>query len=168
VPLPACTEEPGARTDLGPWLGLFERIEQRIAPAVEVLGRRVVVESPRSEGHVTVLAEVVHHVPQRGLHLVGALEVMAVVPVVPDLAPASEQLVEPTRERDEEATHARTQRVSRACGRCLRRSVLRLEDEVEVVGLDREVDDLEAILVRPLTLVAEDLENERVNELLPK
>jgi hypothetical protein len=76
-------------------------------------------------------------------------ELVAVPPVAPYLALATEHPVEALRECDDEPADARAQ----CCGRVFLSG--RLDDQVQMVLLDGELDDLKDIGVTPLPLIAE-------------
>jgi hypothetical protein len=172
VNLPALCEEPRSWRRFGPWFRFAELREESFAPPIEMLRRRVVVERAHAERDVTMLSEVVDDVPHGRLHFMRALEVVAMVAIVPDLSLSLEHRVEPLGERNDEAAHSRPQgRLSRRTFRARGRHegpIVSLDDHVHMVRLNREVDDLKRGAIRAATLIAEHAKNERMNELLPE
>jgi hypothetical protein len=76
--------------------------------------------------------------------------------VAPHLAaPASEQLGELLREGDGEPAHAGSQRLGRVLHAGLD-DAGRLDDQVQMIVLDRELDDLERARVASVALPVED------------
>jgi hypothetical protein len=93
------------------------------------------------EAHVglAVLDVIREDIDERVADLARRREVAAVVAVAPDVAAfACEQAVHAERDADREAAHA-----VRELG-----VVVGLDDDVEVIGLDRIVDDAEAVAAR--------------------
>jgi len=84
-----------------------------------------------------MFADVEEDVAEYVAHFGRRLEIVAVIALVPDLPTACELLVELARDADDEALHAARQRLL----------VRRLDDEMNVVFLDRIMDDLEGRLL---------------------
>ena len=76
--------------------------------------------------------------------------------------------VQPLCERDHETAHSGANRIEVTCARLLRRSIVRFENEVDVIRLDREVEDPEAVGVGAPPLLAENPQDESKHELCAK
>src|SRR5262249_28361940 len=97
--------------------------------------------------------------PRRGLGR--RLQVAAMVAVGPDLPLTAKHHVQAARDGDREPTHAGAQRVAAA----LR---VRLDHQMEEIGLDGEVDDPKVVLVAAATLGTNHAGDEAMDALLPE
>jgi hypothetical protein len=130
VPTPTDTEEPGT------WGYNHRRVDRKVdqgtivAPAVEPTGRGARVEG---RNVTAVLAGVEEHVGQRVANLARRTKIAAMIAIRPDATAAAGGTIQGTRGADHETAHA-----GREGG-----LVAGLDDEVQVVSLDREVDEAE-------------------------
>src|SRR5512143_1721284 len=139
MPPPARGQEPGAR-------GANRRVSARgrhparlrVAPAVEVGPRRVAVDPAARDAFARpreVTADVIQHIEQTRLGLLRRLQDALEVAVVKDAPLALERAVDALGDANAEPLHPAREALGPRG----------LDDEVQVLALDRVVDEAEAI-----------------------
>ena len=149
----ALSREPGLGTADGPPPSLaFGRDEVGALPAVEDTAAGEEVEDAVSVAPFAVVREVAKEVrePERGL--LRRLQVVAMVAIRPDFPATPQHHVEAAGERDLQPADPRAKRIAPfgVLG-------ISLDDEVEVIGLERVVNDAKVVLVPSAPLVAQHL-----------
>ena len=152
----------------------------RLGPALEGrTGREAIGEADAIDPRA-VMDVVLKDVHERVANLRRRRELAAMMPIGPDLAPPAEEAIQPASERDRQprdpaAEHVavlRLQAMLRTLGdepRMLRdlfcRGALRLDGEMKMVILDREVNDLEARAIVATRLVLQRSLQQILNQL---
>jgi len=150
---PAFGKEPRSAAIRRPGFRVWPHAFDRRGPAEEPPSTRIGIDEALRHDDA-VLLPVLEDIAERVPHLARVFEVDAVIAIAPDLAAPSKEAIQAPRERDHEATHASAER-----------RATRFHDEMQVSDLDREVDDLEAALVRTRLLATKDLTDHSLDHL---
>ena len=154
---PAMAEKPRP-CSRAPWLGVSVLLVGHVwlGPAVEGRPGREAIGQTDAIHACAMMDVVLKDVNERVTDLGRRLELAAMMPICPDLASAAEEAIQPAGERDREPRDAATEHVAilrleptfralggepRMLGDLLCRGALRLDGEMKVVLLDREVND---------------------------
>jgi hypothetical protein len=146
VSAPADAQQPSARR--GDWIFRIGGacLHALVSPTVEPRSRGVGIDSPDAD---PVLARVLEHVSQREPHFLGSAQDVSVESIAEHAPAASPDAIQASRDPDAQALHPERQRIA----------ILGFHDQVDVIALDRVVDqpDLRILLrgcEHPLELLA--------------
>jgi hypothetical protein len=145
---------------------MFTRVkgDVRTIPAAKSTPTRVQIEDALSVAPLSMMGEVVEEISKAREGLTRCLEIVSMITVCPDLPLATKHHVETSGKGNFKAADARPQRLvptRDALG-------IRLDDEMEVIRLNREMDHAKVVPVVAAPLIAQHVRDEPMDALLPE